>query len=680
MPVLPGEGRFHRFLHGLAYRTLSIRRQAFLYRFLPDRSARLRTRFPVDGRAVPFDRVPPPDLLTVPGIRRDREVEEQTARDDPLRLLFDTWPEVREHIHRSMYRNFFRVGPMMHRLRRTQRLEFERATPVPTEAPDADPSGPAAANGTASLSGNPADAIAPPSTAATGSVIPGTNPATPAAIPGTNPAATNDVAQADATGANPVNPAATNDVAQADATGANAANPADAPDTDPTAATGATLATSVAAAPVPVDVTGVAQADATGANPANPADAPHIDPTAATGATLATPVAAAPVPVDVTGVAQANPVGATLAAEAAANPTVTNGAAQADTTGVTPAAVADANPAAATGAAPTAAADATPAAMADTDPTAAADATPVAETDTDPDATSTTQAAAITPTATPATPTPHPDSVLTADVFRHAHTLGIPIIGVAEYDPKYHFAGHTTPPLGDRVVVCFVEQDYAATQSIPSLHANNASFAASANAVRAAGKLAKYLRELGFRARVNDEYEQGIVINYGVQAGLGQLGMNGQLLTPQFGSRCHPATITTDAPLEFGKPVDYGITRICEECRICVRRCPPGAIPARRRMYRGVEKAKIDAKRCGPTVAVAEGCAVCTKVCPVQKFGLAAVYDEWERSGTILGKGTDQLEGYWFDGVYYDAARRPKLEPTWLELQPKTYVAPPADR
>jgi epoxyqueuosine reductase len=97
-------------------------------------------------------------------------------------------------------------------------------------------------------------------------------------------------------------------------------------------------------------------------------------------------------------------------------------------------------------------------------------------------------------------------------------------------------------------------------------------------------------------------------------------------------------------------------------------------------MYRGVEKAKIDPKRCAPVVASAQGCAVCTKVCPVQGYGLAAVYDEWERSATILGKGTDDLEGYWFDGEYQNARTRPKLSKTWLTLEPRVYTPPPVDR
>jgi hypothetical protein len=40
-------------------------------------------------------------------------------------------------------------------------------------------------------------------------------------------------------------------------------------------------------------------------------------------------------------------------------------------------------------------------------------------------------------------------------------------------------------------------------------------------------------------------------------------------------------------------------------------------------------------------------CNICTKVCPVQKYGLADVLEHFEASGGgVLGKGTEELAGY----------------------------------
>jgi hypothetical protein len=84
---------------------------------------------------------------------------------------------------------------------------------------------------------------------------------------------------------------------------------------------------------------------------------------------------------------------------------------------------------------------------------------------------------------------------------------------------------------------------------------------------------------------------------------------------------------------------------------------------------RGIVKASINTKRCFPIVGQAHGCAICMKVCPVQRYGLDAVMDEFERSGMILGKGTEELESYhWpLDGKTYGPGERPFISPELIE-------------
>ena len=124
------------------------------------------------------------------------------------------------------------------------------------------------------------------------------------------------------------------------------------------------------------------------------------------------------------------------------------------------------------------------------------------------------------------------------------------------------------------------------------------------------------------------------------------MGANGQLLTPLFGSRCTLLSFTTDAPLVRDQPVDYGINVICEKCQVCVQRCPGRALPKARVNWRGILKYKTITERCIPMVSRYDGCSVCLRVCPIQKFGLGAVLDHYRGTGEILGKGTEALEGY----------------------------------
>lgn len=279
-------------------------------------------------------------------------------------------------------------------------------------------------------------------------------------------------------------------------------------------------------------------------------------------------------------------------------------------------------------------------------------------------------------------PRPVPDTAaltteeLSAKVKARAAEIGLSAVGIAPYDEKYVWEPEFGKRVGDRVVVCLLEQNYEATQSAPSLRAERAALATYGTLYLMTTALADYLRELGYAAREGTGASLGVVIHYGVQAGLGQLGMNGQLLTPFAGSRCRIVLLNTDAPLAIDQPVDYGVPRLCDKCQICVRRCPTGAIPSVRKFHRGVEKAKIKIERCLPMVSQVHGCAVCMKVCPVQKYGLPAVLGHYADTGEILGKSSDELEGYeWPDGRWYGSGKKPRsaigkdmLEPDGIKL------------
>ena len=60
-----------------------------------------------------------------------------------------------------------------------------------------------------------------------------------------------------------------------------------------------------------------------------------------------------------------------------------------------------------------------------------------------------------------------------------------------------------------------------------------------------------------------------------IACGLGEIGINGDLLTPQFGPRQRIQLILTDAPLD-PDPVFAG--EICRQCMACADSCPLGAV------------------------------------------------------------------------------------------------------
>jgi ferredoxin len=273
------------------------------------------------------------------------------------------------------------------------------------------------------------------------------------------------------------------------------------------------------------------------------------------------------------------------------------------------------------------------------------------------------------PPEPPASPSPER---LTADLRAYGGKIGLSALGITQYQAKYNFEDYRGLNVGDTVIVCVLEQNYDSTQMIPSERAESTALATYGQLEERVVLLAKWLRERGYAARPEGHVGESLALAYAVDAGLGQLGLNGQLLSPDAGSRARIHVMTTNAKLVFDHPVDYGLEGICDRCRICVERCPAGAIPATRKEHRGVTKAKLNTKRCLPILGLAAGCGLCMKVCPVQRFGLTAVVEEYKRSGKILGKGSDDLEGYdWpVDGEHYGPGQRPRVAPEVFDVMP----------
>ncbi len=269
------------------------------------------------------------------------------------------------------------------------------------------------------------------------------------------------------------------------------------------------------------------------------------------------------------------------------------------------------------------------------------------------------------------TGTPEIGKDMTDDLRTRARELGYGEVGFTRFDRHYAYQSKRKWIKYEHAICLALEQDYWQTQTIPSLEAEFAHFGTYEQEGAMGLELAAYIREQGYHAQVHSPNDNSAAyIPMFVQAGLGQLGANGQLLSPHFGSRARLMIITTDAPVAYDEPVDYGIHQLCQECQVCVNRCPGRALVKEKVWYRGVEKNKLIYDRCRPVMARYEGCAVCMKVCPVQRYGMKPVMEHYvQTDGEILGKGTDNLEGYELrDKGYFGPGKLPKFDREFFDI------------
>ncbi len=277
-----------------------------------------------------------------------------------------------------------------------------------------------------------------------------------------------------------------------------------------------------------------------------------------------------------------------------------------------------------------------------------------------------------------------PDEAARA-VKKVARFLGADLVGITELDPRWVFShyAHRQMPLEGPVVISdeFQEAGIAedGTFGIPASMRWVISLAlkhdldvvrggTTAVASAAVGKgyldqavvaygLAEFLWALGYRALPsgNDLAISGV---FAVAAGLGELGRNGIVVTPEHGPNVRLAKVFTDLPMTIDKPRNFGVREFCKSCRKCAEHCPSGAIPtgemtkgkACMSNTSGVLKWSVDVEKCFKFWNEnGVDCANCMAVCPYTKDSRYWQHALGVKLAPVLGSAfvaLDDLLGY----------------------------------
>jgi epoxyqueuosine reductase len=166
---------------------------------------------------------------------------------------------------------------------------------------------------------------------------------------------------------------------------------------------------------------------------------------------------------------------------------------------------------------------------------------------------------------------------MSAQVKRAAKLFGASLVGICRTDRNWLYADVNISRKLQNVVVMAIEMDangIAASPAAPAASATGTGYSRMAFSLACLGE---FIRNLGYKA-VQCGNDTALSIPLAIDAGLGELGRNGLLITPQHGPRVRLCKIFTDLPLEADKPISFGVQEFCRKCMLCAENCKPGAI------------------------------------------------------------------------------------------------------
>jgi ferredoxin len=184
-------------------------------------------------------------------------------------------------------------------------------------------------------------------------------------------------------------------------------------------------------------------------------------------------------------------------------------------------------------------------------------------------------------------------------------------------------------------------------------------------------QLAQFIRLLGYNARAHIDGNYRVVCPLVARdAGLGEIGRMGLLMTPELGPRVRLAVVTTDLPLECDERIpDDSTIDFCTRCNKCALVCPPDAISFDdRKDIDGVKRWQINQEACFTFwCQVGTDCARCMSACPYSHPDNALHrMVRWGVSRNAMFRRL-AIKG---DDLFYGANRPPARLADWMDVAP----------
>lgn len=183
-------------------------------------------------------------------------------------------------------------------------------------------------------------------------------------------------------------------------------------------------------------------------------------------------------------------------------------------------------------------------------------------------------------------------------------------------------------------------------------------------------QIAEFIRSLGYPARAHIDGDYEVVCPLVARdAGLGEIGRMGLLMTPKYGPRVRLGVVTTDLPLTIDENGhNPAVIEFCTNCKKCAVVCPSKSISLEDQTdIGGVKRWQINQEACFDLwTKVGTDCGRCMSVCPyshpdnflhnIVRFGI--------QNSSIFSRIAVNL-----DDVIYGKKPLVKQPPTWMNIK-----------
>jgi len=263
----------------------------------------------------------------------------------------------------------------------------------------------------------------------------------------------------------------------------------------------------------------------------------------------------------------------------------------------------------------------------------------------------------------------------TTFILNWAKKLGALDAGITEMK-DYHFYSHKGrgERYGKKIdnshnygIAFTVEMSEEFTRSAPYSPIIMESAQQYLNAAVIATQLASFIRACGYEAtaQIDGNYEVVCPL-VAKDAGLGEIGRMGLLMTPMEGPRVRIAVVTTNMPLDVSKAFDdFSMISFCSLCKKCAYSCPSKSISFdNRTKIDGVKRWQINQESCFTYwCTVGTDCGRCMQVCPYSHPN--NLLHNLIRFG-IKNSLMFRVLAVHLDDLFYGKRPKPKALPKWF--------------